>query len=126
MIEKLSLEEKFSLQIARLYINFSSELHNITKNNELFRIPNEEGLCIKAVGLLHDVRFYQAMVRNFLLTILRTLGFCIWLINNFSVLCIVVIRIGIVNFIVLLVKDLKLHEVEALLDKVYISKMFQV
>ena len=65
------------------------------------------------------------MVRNFPWCIIR-LGLCIWLINDFGVLRIVVIRVGVIDFVVFLIEDLELHEVEALLDEINISEVFQM
>lgn len=67
------------------------------------------------------------MVRHFTLTLLSGIRCLrIVLIDYLRVFCVMVIWISVVNFVVLLIKDLKLHEVQALLDQVHITEVLQV
>ena len=53
-------------------------------------------------------------------------GVVLLLVDNFGVLRVVVVGIGIEYLVVLLVEYLELHEVEALLDEVDVPKVLQV
>lgn len=122
LIEKLSFKEELSFKIAWLNINFCTEFDNISYDNEFFSVPNKECFSIETISFFNNVRFNQTMIANFS-TILRI---SMLLIYNFCVLSVVVVGIGVEDFVFLFVKDLKLHKIESLLNEINISEMLKM
>lgn len=124
LVEKLSLKEEFSFQIAWRDIDLRPEFDDVPEHDELLSVPNEECLRVKTICLLHNVGLDQAVIRNFACTFIGTMA-C-RLVNHLRVLGVVVVRIGIIDLVLSLIKDLELHEVETLLNEVDISEVLQM
>ena len=118
LIVQLHLEEELHIQIPRLHLNFSPEFHNITQHDYLISIPHEKGLAHEAVGLILNIWLHQPMKRH-----LRCLQIAQ---DDFGISAFVEVRICKVLLVLHLMEDLKLHEVNSLLDQVDVSELLQV
>jgi len=114
-IIELSFKEELRLQVAWLDFNLGPELDDVPENNQLLRISNEEHLGIKRISLIVNIWFNKSVETRFFtfLDLLR-------------ISRIMMVRIGIVNSFLVLVENLELQEVDALLDKVYVSEVLQM
>lgn len=115
LIVQLYLEKELHIQIPRLHLDFSPEFHNITQHDYLISIPHEKGLADEAICLILDIWLHQPMKRH-----LRCLQIAQ---NYFSISTFVKVWICKVLLVLLLVEDLKLHEVNSLLDQVNVSEL---
>ena len=114
-IIELSFKEELRLQVAWLDFNLGPELDDVPENNQLLRISNEEHLGIKRISLIVNIWFNKSVETRFFtfLDLLR-------------ISRVMMVRIGIVNSFLVLVENLELQEVDALLDKVYVSEVLQM
>ena len=117
LVVKLNFEEELSIQVIRLDVDLSSELDDVPEHNQLLGVPDEKGLCVKGIGFVHDVWLDQSVEGYFVL---------FFLLLQFRVFALVVVRVGIVHLVPLLVENLDFHEVNALLDQIDVSEVLQV
>ena len=95
-----------------LHVDFGTELDHMSKSDHLLCISHEESLGYERRILVENLRFEQPVeVGSAIFIIAATLE---------------VIRISIVNLFMVFVEDLKLHEVNSLLEKVHIAEVFNM
>ena len=99
LVEQLNFQEKFCVQVARLHFNFSSKLYDISEDHKLLCIPDEEDLWKKAVGLIVDIGFDEAVEADLLLALVLVREVCIF--------ALVVVWIRIVYFLWIFIENLE-------------------
>jgi len=111
LIVQLCLNKEFCVQIIRPYRHFRPEFDNVSKNNKLLSIPDEESLGDEGVSAVVNVRFNQSVEGHML-------G-----IRQVGVSTFVAVRISVVDLVFMFVENLNLNEVDPLLDQIYISEV---
>ena len=95
-------------------INLSPELDNMPKTDIFFCIAYEECFGHERCVFIENLRLQQAV------------EICLCLISAVVIAGFEVIRIRIINVLGVLIKDLELQEVDALLEEIYITEIFQM
>lgn len=128
MIEELGLQVKLSVEIVLFDVNFSPELDDISQDNQLLSVPDKECLRIEAVRLVNDIRVDKPMEGDLLgvFVVSRALGLSFGRWGNLGISAFMMVWVSIVYFISVFVEDLKLDEVDTLLDEVHVSKVLQM
>ena len=98
-----------------LDVNFCAEFDYMPKCDDFICIPHEESFGYKRSIFIEYLRFEKSVEVS---TLLRPVFASI---TTFKV-----IWIGVVYFFFILIEDLKLHEVDALLEKVYVAELLNM
>lgn len=118
LVEELHLEEEFSFEVAWLNLHLCSELNDVSEHDQLLRVPDEEDFGEKAVSLVVNVGLDEPMEAGLLLFLLD--------VEQVGILAFMVVWIGVVNPVLVLVEQLKLNEIDSLLNQVHVSEVFKV
>ena len=95
-------------------VNFRPKFDYVAECDIFLRITHKEGLRDKTCVFIKDLRFEKTMEACMLIVILEVTA------------RLEMIRIRIVNFLIILIEDLELEEVDALLEQVNIAEVLNV
>lgn len=96
-----------------LAVNFGSKLDDISEVHGFFGVPDKKGLGHKGRRVVINLGFDESVEGSFA---------CIFGLPS----CLVMVRVGVVDLISVFIIDLKLNEIDALLEQVDVSEVFEV
>jgi len=102
------------ISVELLDVDLGAELDDVSESDCLFRVPHKERLGDKRCVLVKNLRLQKSVEVCAVVTRLQ-------ITPAFEV-----VRVRVVHFFVIFVEDLKLHEIDALLEKVYIAEVLNM
>ena len=95
-------------------VNFGAELNNVPKSDGLFSVSDEKGLGYERCILIKNLWLKKTMEVGSLIISFQIAS------------ALEMIRVSIVNFLIIFIEDLKLKEVNALLEQINVSEVLYV